>query len=99
MILAANGAVKKKGSYYKAKYSKLTLRTGSKNKAKVAIANRIARSIYCLLSDPKINFKDLGSHYVIDEKKQVQYHLEKLKKLGIDINIVTVEKIEAVVNI
>lgn len=97
--MAANGAVKKNGSYYKAKYSKLTLRTGSKNKAKVAIANRIARSIYCILSDQNLRFKDLGSHHVIDEQKQIKYHLEKLKKLGAEINMITKEKIEAVINI
>jgi len=65
----------------------------------VAIANRIARTIFCLLSDPNLRFKDLGSHRVIDEEKQIKYHVEKLKKLGADINMITKEKIEAVINI
>jgi hypothetical protein len=75
------------------------LRTGSKNKAKVAIANRIARSIFCILSDQNLRFKDLGSRRVIDEEKQVKYHLEKLKKLGAEVNLITKEKIDIVVNI
>lgn len=97
--MAATGAVKKNGSFYKAKYLKLTLRTGSKNKAKVAIANRIARSIFTILSEPDLKFKDLGSHRVFDDQKQIKYHLEKLKKLGTEINMITKEKIEVVVNI
>jgi len=48
----------KRGSFYRAKYNKLRYRLGSANKAKVAIANRIARSIYKILAGDK--YKEIG---------------------------------------
>ncbi len=48
----------KRGSFYRAKYNKLVFRLGCKNKAKVAIANRLARAIYKILAGDK--YKELG---------------------------------------
>lgn len=75
------------------------MKTGSKNKAKVAIANRLARSIFYILSDKNLRYKELGSHHVIDEQRQIKHHIAKLVNLGIEVNLVTKEKIEAVANI
>ncbi len=95
MILAANAAVKKKGTYYQAKYAKLTMKTGSRNKAKVAIANRMARAIYCILSGENICYKELGSNRVINEEKKIKNLINQLKSLGVQVNHHTEEKIEA----
>ena len=49
LIHAANGAKQKRGTFYRSKYRKLNARLGSVNKAKVAIANRIARAVHKVL--------------------------------------------------
>jgi hypothetical protein len=99
LIQGATGAVKKKGSFPCAKYKKLTVQTGSKNKAKVGVANWMAKLIYCILSDDESKYKELGSHRVFNNEKKIKYHLEQLRKLGTQIDLVTFEKIEAVVKI
>jgi hypothetical protein len=97
--LAANAAVKKQGSYYSAKFAKLTLRTGSKNKAKVAIANRMARAIYCILAGSEIRYKELGSQHVVDEQKQIKNLVNRLKSLGVEVNLHTHEVIDAKIRV
>ncbi len=42
------------------------MKTGSRNKAKVAIANRMARAIYCILSGENVCYKELSSNRVIN---------------------------------
>jgi hypothetical protein len=83
LIQAANGAKQKKGSFYRSKYRKLQSRLGSANKAKVAIANRLARSIYQVLGGQ--NYKDLGYMRGDPVEKQVEVLVRKLKSLGVDI--------------
>ncbi len=83
LIQAANGAKQKRGSFYRAKYRKLQSRLGSANKAKVAIANRLARSIYKVLGGA--TFKDIGYMRGDPLEKQVETLVRKLKKLGVDI--------------
>ena len=83
MIQAANGAKQKKGSYYRAKYRKLQSRLGSANKAKVGIANRLARAIYKVLGGA--NYKDLGYMRGDPAEKQIEHYVQKLKSLGVDI--------------
>jgi hypothetical protein len=83
MIQAANGAKQKRGSYYRSKYRKLYARTGSANRAKVAIANRIARTIYKVLGGA--NYKDIGYMRGDPVEKQVEILVRKLKALGVDI--------------
>lgn len=65
----------------------------------MAIANRIARAIYCILKDEALQYKDLGSKHVIDEAKQIRNLIGKLKSYGVDVNLITNEKIEAIVTI
>ncbi len=50
LIQAANAAKQKKGAFFRSKYNKLKFRLGSANKAKVAIANRLARVIFKVLA-------------------------------------------------
>jgi len=98
LIQAANGAKQKKGSYYRSKYRKLQARLGSSNKAKVAIANRLARAIYKVLGGEP--FKDLGYMRGDPVEKQIEGLVRKLKSLGVDIKherhqmIVSKEKVK-----
>lgn len=83
LIQAANGAKQKRGSFYRSKFRKLQSRMGSANKAKVAIANRLARAIYKVLGGE--NYKDLGYMRGDPLEKQVETLVRKLKKLGVDV--------------
>ena len=83
LIQAAHGAKLKRGSYYRAKYNKLVYRLGSKNKAKVAIANRIARAIYKILGGAK--YKDIGYMRGDPHEEKVRRLVSQLKNLGVDI--------------
>ena len=82
LIQAANGAKQKKGSFYRSKYRKLQSRMGA-NKAKVAIANRLARAIYKVLGGQ--SYKDLGYMRGDPVEKQIEVLVRKLKSLGVDI--------------
>jgi hypothetical protein len=77
LIQAANGATKKRGSFYRSKYRKLKARLGSPNKAKVAVANRLARAIYKVLGGE--NYKDLGYMRGDPLEKQIGLLVRKLK--------------------
>lgn len=90
---AANAAVKKKKSFYKAKYQRLRYRLGSANKAKVAIANKLARAIYHILKDPKAQFKDLGYLRVENQDTRIKRLLNKLRAEGVEVSYHTHEKI------
>ena len=83
MIQATNGAKQTKGSYYRSKYRKLQSRLGSANKAKVGIANRLARAIYKVLGGA--TYKDLGYMRGDPTEKQIEVLVRKLKSLGVDI--------------
>lgn len=73
----------KRGSFYRAKYNKLVFRLGSANKAKVAIANRLARAIYKVLGGAQ--FKDIGYMRGDPHEQQVRRLVAQLKNLGVDI--------------
>ena len=68
LIEVAWAAIKKKGSYYRAKYFKLKARRGAK-KAIVAIAHRISKAIYNIIKHGN-TFKDLGEDYLTTQTKQ-----------------------------
>jgi hypothetical protein len=58
---------------------------GSANKAKVAIANRMARAIYFIIKEG-CRFKDLGSTRADTKNQQIRRAVNKLKSLGVDVN-------------
>jgi transposase len=96
LVQVARGAVKKKNSYFMAKYRRLTLQLGSKNKALVAIANRLSRVVYHLLKNEDLQYKDLGALRGVDDKeKQIKNKIAQLKALGIEVEYVTMQKIRA----
>lgn len=93
LVQIARGAVKKKGSYYKVKYGKLTLQTGSKNKATVAIANRIARVVFHLLSNPDKRYRDIGPLRIDSVEQQIKRKIGQLRALGVEVSYQTLQKI------
>jgi transposase len=68
MIEVAWPAIKKRGSYFKAKYYALKARLGPK-KAIVAVAHRILKAVYHVIKDGK-SFKDLGEDYLVKLNKE-----------------------------
>lgn len=80
---AAQNATKKRGSFYRAKYNKLKFRLGSANKAKIAIANRLARVIYHILGGE--NYKDLGYRRGNPNEDKVKLLVKQLRNLGVKI--------------
>lgn len=82
LIEVAWAAIKKKGSYYRAKYFKLKARRGAK-KAIVAIAHRISKAIYNIIKHGA-TFKDLGEDYLTTQTKQraIKNIKNRAKQLG-----------------
>ncbi len=80
---AAQNATKKRGSFYRAKYNKLKFRLGSANKAKIAIANRLARVIFKILGGE--NYKDLGYMRGNPNEEKIKTLVQQLRNLGVDI--------------
>ncbi len=83
LIQAANAAKQKKGAFFRSKYNKLKFRLGSANKAKVAIANRLARVIFKVLAGDQ--FKDIGYIRASDHEEKIKKLVNQLKALGVDI--------------
>ena len=82
LIEVAWAAVKKKGSYYRAKYFKLKARRGPK-KAIVAIAHRISKAIYNIIENGD-TFRELGEDYLTAQTKQrtIKNIKQRAKQLG-----------------
>jgi hypothetical protein len=77
----------KRGSFYRAKYNKLVFKLGSANKAKVAIANRIARTIYLVLGGKE--YRELGYMRAEPHELKIKRLVNQLKALGVDIKHVS----------
>jgi transposase len=77
LVDVAWAAVKKKGSYYRAKYYRLKARRTAK-KAIVAIAHRILKAIYAIIKHG-VRYRELGEQY-LDRQTQAR----KLAKLKIE---------------
>jgi hypothetical protein len=73
----------KRGTFYRAKYNKLVFRLGSANKAKVAIANRIARAIYLILGGQK--YRELGYMRGDPHEQKIKTLVNQLRALGVNI--------------
>lgn len=82
MIEIAWPAIKKKGSYYRAKYYALRARLGPK-KAIVAVAHRILKAIYHVIKYDT-PFKDLGEAYLLEKNKdaKIRYLARQAALLG-----------------
>ena len=85
LIEVAWAAIRKKGSYYRAKYYKLKARRGAR-KAIVAIAHRISKAIYNIIKNGD-RFVDLGEDYLAGKNKQKVINRIKrsAQQLGFDL--------------
>lgn len=82
LVEAAWGAVRVKGTYFRAKYFSLRGRLGPK-KAIMAIAHRLLKGIYHVVKHGS-SFKDLGEDYLIDLHRhdKINYVMRLAEKLG-----------------
>jgi len=83
LIQVAQNAKAKRGSFYRAKYNKLRFKLGSANKAKVAIANRIARAIYKIIAGD--DYKEIGYARACENEDKIRMLVNQLKALGVSI--------------
>lgn len=84
LIEVAWAAIKKKDSYYRAKYYRLKARRGPK-KAIVAIAHRISKAIFHIIKYGD-SYKELGKEWFeIERDKKVDNLKKRAKKMGYDI--------------
>lgn len=90
MVLAAAGAVKKKGSYYKDKYWRLRTRRGAM-RAMVAIAHKLLIAAYEVLLHKK-PFVDLGEAYLSKRSQTdtTRKLVQKLEALGYQVALTEV---------
>ena len=59
----------------------------------MAIANRMARALYHILKNPDTHFKDIGHLRADSQDQQIKRALAKLKKLGVQVQFHTHQKI------
>lgn len=85
LVQAAHGAIKKKSSFYRNKYYKLRFRLGSAGKAKMAIANRVARSVFKVLAGEV--YREIGYMRAESDIKKINTLVAKLRLLGADVKV------------
>ena len=83
LVQISHNAKNKRGSFYRSKYNKLKFRLGSANKAKVAIGNRMARSIFKVLAGD--SYKELGYLRGDPKEDQISQLVQKLRSLGVQV--------------
>lgn len=89
LVECAGAAVMMKDCHLAAKYRHLCARTGSKMKAKVAIARKLLVIVYHVLSSLKPYAEPEPSRHPSPAKqKAIQRHLRDLRKLGLEVRIV-----------
>ena len=89
MVEIAWPAIKKRDSYYKAKYYALKSRIGAK-KAIIAVAHRILKAIYYVIKHG-VCFKDLGEAYLLERSKalKIRYLSKQASLLGFELKPVS----------
>jgi transposase len=94
LVEAAQVAVKKKGSYVRAKFRRLTARRGYK-RAIVAIAHKLLIALYHVVKGA--NFHDLGEEYLdkLDEQRTANSLVRRLKKLGYHVEVSRAQAVTA----
>jgi transposase len=87
LVEAGWAASRSKGTYLKSKYESLVARKG-KPKALIAVGHKILCAAYFILKN-KEPYLELGEDYLASRRKQsqVQSLVDKLKKLGIKVEI------------
>ncbi len=85
--MAALAASRTKGTFYQAKHNSLRFKLGSYNKATVAIANRIARTIYFIIKEADTHFKDIGAERGDTRIARATRLSKKLRAMGFEVEI------------
>lgn len=87
MVQCAWAATRTKGTYLRSKYDSLVGRRGKK-KALIAVGRKMLIAVYFMLRD-KVSYKELGAEYLekMTKDKQVKRYLQRLKELGIEVEI------------
>lgn len=87
LVEAGWGASRTKNTYLRSKYESLVGRRGKK-RALIALGHKILVAAYFIIKN-KEEYKELGTDYLQSRRKknQVQNYLDKLKKLGIEVEI------------
>lgn len=82
LVQCARSAVKKKDTFFRAQYERLTVRRGA-NRAAVAVAHSMLIAIYHMLKNG-VPYKDLGADYYhqFNTDRKIQSYLDKLNALG-----------------
>jgi transposase len=87
LVQAAWAASRKKNSYLRAQFLRLTSRRGPK-KAILAVANSMLTAAYYMLRDG-VEYKDLGDQYFVrhDKERLTKTLLKRLRDLGVEVEI------------
>jgi len=85
LVECAWGSTRKKDCYFKRKYASLVGRRGKK-KALVAVGHKIIIAVYHVIKNKETYREPVLQDNPRKQKKQVKYHLNKLKELGIEID-------------
>jgi transposase len=87
LVQAATAAVKKKDSYYHAKFLRIKRRQGSK-RAFVAVAASMLTAAYHMIQRDE-DFRDLGAGYFdqFDRQKLARHLIRRLQELGLEVDI------------
>ena len=87
LVEAGWGASRTKNTYLRSKYESLVGRRGKK-RALIALGHKILVAAYFIIKN-KEAYKELGTDYLESKRKknQIQSYLDKLKKLGIEVEI------------
>ena len=82
LAVCAHSAVKNKGSYFSAQFSRISAHRGKK-RGYVAVAHSMIVAIYHIIRDGVV-FKDLGADYYnqFNKERKISAYLKKLKALG-----------------
>lgn len=87
LVQAATAAVKKKDSFYHAKFLRIKRRQGSK-RAFVAVAASMLTAAYHMIQRDE-DFRDLGAGYFdrFDRQKLARHLVRRLHELGLDVDV------------
>ena len=85
LVECAWAATRKKDCYLKRKYAGLVSRRGKK-KALIAVGHKIIVAAYHIIKNKAAYQEPVLHENPRKQNKQIKYHLNKLKELGIEIN-------------
>lgn len=87
LVEAGWAASRTKNTYLRSKYESLVGRRGKK-RALIALGHKILCAAYFIIKN-KEAYKELGADFLESKRKknQIQSYLDKLKKLGVELEI------------